>query len=122
MNPLHPVNVSEKLALINEHWTPKVIAELNDYQIKLARLSGEFVWHQHDETDEMFYCVGGVLKIELPDRTVTLHPGDVFVVPRGVQHRPVADEECQVMLIEPIGVINTGDAESDRTAPNDDWV
>ena len=116
------ISVREKLALFNDHWRPKVIAELNDYQIKLAKLQGEFVWHTHDDTDELFICLSGHLRIELPDSTVTLNEGDLFVVPKGMEHRPVADEECQVMLIEPRGVTNTGETESDMTAPKDDWI
>jgi mannose-6-phosphate isomerase-like protein (cupin superfamily) len=99
-----------------------VIAELNDYQIKLVKLHGEFVWHQHDDTDELFLCVSGELKIELRGSTVTLSEGELFVVPRGIEHKPVADEECHVMLIEPRGVINTGDAQSGLTAENDQWI
>lgn len=116
------VNIDAKLALISDNWTPKVIAELNDYQIKLVKVQGEFVWHQHDDTDELFLCLSGELRIELRDSTVSLKEGELFVVPRGVEHRPVADEECQLMLIEPRGVINTGDAESTLTAENDRWV
>ncbi len=100
----------------------QVIAELNDYQIKVVKLQGEFVWHQHDDTDELFLCVSGELKIELRDSTVTLCEGELFVVPRGIEHRPVADEECHVMLLEPRGVINTGDAQSVLTAENDQWI
>ena len=116
------VNLDAKLALISDIWTPKVIAELNDYQIKLVKVQGEFVWHQHDDTDELFLCLSGELRIELRDSTVSLKEGELFVVPRGVEHRPVADEECQLMLIEPRGVINTGDAESTLTAESDRWV
>ena len=122
MDEMRPVNVQHKLALFDDHWSPKVIAELNNYQIKVAKLSGEFVWHRHADTDELFYCVSGSVRIELRNGDVTLTPGEMYVVPRGVEHRPVADEECHVMLIEPRGVINTGDAVSDRTAPSDSWV
>jgi len=116
------INLSERLELFSDFWRPRVIAELNDYQIKLVKIRGEFVWHQHDHTDELFICLGGCLKIELPGSTVTLNEGELFVVPKGVKHRPMADEECHAMLIEPKGVINTGDAESELTAPQDQWI
>ena len=116
------INLSEKLDLFQDHWSPRVIAELNDYQVKLVKLHGEFVWHQHEHTDELFICLKGDLRIELPETTVELHEGELFVVPRGVEHRPVANGECHVMLIEPKGVINTGDTESELTAPGDRWV
>ncbi len=116
------INLSDKLSLFRDLWSPRVIAELNDYQVKLAKLQGEFVWHQHEHTDELFICLKGVLRIELPDSAVELHAGELFVVPRGVEHRPVANEECHVMLIEPKGVINTGDTQSGLSAPNDQWI
>ncbi len=116
------INLSEKLAMFSDHWAPKVIAELNDYQVKLAKLQGEFVWHKHDHTDELFICVSGQLRIEMKEADVTLNEGDLFVVPKGLEHRPVAEEECHVMIIEPKGVVNTGGAESDLTAPNDEWI
>jgi mannose-6-phosphate isomerase-like protein (cupin superfamily) len=116
------INLKEKLELISEHWSPKVIAEMNDYQLKLVKLKGEFVWHQHDETDELFFCVKGDMKIELRDGSVSLTEGELYIVPRGVEHRPVAAKECQVLLIEPQGVVNTGGVESELTAPNDQWI
>ena len=116
------INLKEKFKLISEHWRPKVIAEMNDYQLKLVKLEGEFVWHKHDDTDELFLCVSGAMKIELRDGLVSLGEGELFVVPQGVEHRPVAEKECQVLLIEPQGVVNTGDAESELTAPNDQWI
>ncbi len=117
-----PVNLAQKLTLFAEHWSPRVIAEMNDYQFKLAKLHGEFVWHCHADTDETFLCLSGQLDIQLRGGTVTLGAGDLFVVPRGVEHRPVARDECHVLLIEPRGVVNTGDADSERTADNDVWV
>ena len=116
------INLSQKLSLFAELWSPKVVAELNDYQVKLAKLQGEFVWHQHDDTDELFVCLKGSLNLELRDSTVVLNEGELFVVPRGVEHRPVADQECHVLVIEPRGVVNTGEADSDLTAPNDQWI
>jgi mannose-6-phosphate isomerase-like protein (cupin superfamily) len=116
------INLEQKLSLISEHWSPKVVAEMNDYQLKLVKLKGDFVWHKHDETDELFICVNGEMKIELRNDVVRLSGGELFVVPRGVEHRPGAEEECDVLLIEPRGVVNTSDAESDLTAPDDQWI
>ena len=99
-----------------------MIAELNDYQIKLAKLQGEFVWHSHEHTDELFICLSGELRIEMRSSTVTLCEGELFVVPKGVEHKPVADEECQVMIIEPGGVVNTGETESHMTAAENQWI
>ena len=118
----HAINLVEKLGLFTEHWAPRVIGELNDYQLKLAKLSGEFVWHTHPDTDELFLVVSGTLDIALPDRVVTLHEGELFVVPKGVAHQPRAAQECHVLLIEPRGVVNTGDAGGAQTAPNDVWI
>lgn len=116
------VNLNDKLGLFYDFWSPKVIAELNDYQVKLAKLKGEFVWHQHDHTDELFLCLSGQLRICLRDSSVILNEGELFVVPKGLEHKPVADEECHVMIIEPVGVINTGNTDSDLTAPNDQRI
>jgi len=114
--------LAAKLSLFSEHWTPKVIAEMNDYQFKLAKVHGEFVWHQHEETDETFIILDGELKIEFRDRIMHLSAGEMVVVPKGVEHRPVADKECHILLIEPKGVVNTGGEEGELTAPNDDWI
>lgn len=121
MNPV-PVRLAEKLARLGEPWSPRVVAELNDYQFKIAKLQGAFVWHRHPETDEAFLVLEGRLAIELRDGRVEMAPGDLWVVPKGVEHRPVADGECSVLLIEPRGVVNTGDAGGERTAPNDVWI
>ena len=118
----NPINLAEKLAKFEEHWSPRVIAEMNDYQFKLARVQGEFVWHDHADTDEVFIVLEGELEIEFRDGKVTLSKGEMFVVPRGVEHKPVAREECKIMLVEPRGVVNTGDAVSELTAENDKWV
>jgi mannose-6-phosphate isomerase-like protein (cupin superfamily) len=120
--PQSSINLSEKLHLFTDLWAPKVIAELNDYQVKLAKLHGEFVWHQHDDTDELFLCISGELKIALHDSVVSLNEGELFVVPKGVEHKPIADEECHVLIIEPKDVINTGDTQSALTAPNNQWI
>jgi mannose-6-phosphate isomerase-like protein (cupin superfamily) len=116
------INLEEKFALFNEHWTPKIISELNDYQIKIVKVEGDFVWHDHSDTDEFFFVIEGTLFIEFESETMELNAGEMYVVPKGVQHRPFAQKECKVMLIEPQGVVNTGDANSDLTASNDVWV
>ena len=119
---VNKVNLAEKFALFSEHWTPKIITELNDYQIKIVKVEGDFVWHDHSDTDEFFLVIEGTLFIEFEDETMELNAGELYVVPKGVQHRPYALEECKVMLIEPRGVVNTGEAESDLTASNDVWI
>ncbi len=116
------VNLEQKLSLINDHWTPRVVAEMNDYQFKLVKLEGEFIWHKHDDTDEVFYLVDGELTIELRDGNVHLKTGDMYVVSKGVEHRPVAKAECQVLLVEPKGTTNTGNMDGELTAENDVWV
>ena len=116
------INLREKLAVFSDQWSPKVIAEMNDYQFKLVKIEGEFVWHEHDDTDEAFIVIEGNMRIEFEDGLVELSEGEMYVVPRGVRHKPCADTECKVMLVEPRGVVNTGDADSELTAPNDEWV
>lgn len=115
-----PVDVNHKFSLFSDHWSPKVVARLNDYEIKLVKLQGEFVWHTHDETDELFLVISGELTIQLRDGDVHLGPGQLFVVPRGVEHCPVAAGEVQAILIEPAGVVNTGTTDSTLTATYDD--
>ena len=115
-----PVDLAEKLASFSEQWSPKVVARLNDYEIKVVKLQGEFVWHSHDDTDELFLVLDGELTIQLRDGDVTLRPGQLFVVPRGVQHCPVATGEVHAVLIEPAGVVNTGNAGGPLTAGYDD--
>lgn len=115
-----PIDIADKLAQFSEHWSPKVVARLNDYEIKLAKLKGEFVWHTHDDTDELFLVIEGRLTIQLRDGDVTLGPGQLFVVPRGVEHCPITDGDVAVMLIEPSGVVNTGSAGGELTAAYDD--
>jgi len=113
------VDIRDKLSLFSEHWSPKVVATMNDYEVKVAKVKGEFVWHSHADTDELFLVVDGTLTIQLPDGDVTLSPGQLFVVPRGVEHCPVAAEEASILLIEPAGVVNTGEAGGDLTATHD---
>ena len=116
------INLREKFGLFEEQWSPKVIAEMNDYQFKLVKIQGDFVWHRHAETDETFFVVEGELRIDLRDDAVTIGPGEMFVVPKGVEHKPFAAREVKLMLIEPKGVVNTGDAGGEMTAKNDVWV
>lgn len=116
------INVADKLAGFGEHWSPRVIAEMNDYQFKVVKLLGEFVWHSHADTDETFVVVAGTLRMQFRDRDVVLQAGEMIVVPRGVEHCPSADAECHVLLIEPRGVVNTGDAGGALTARNDVWA
>lgn len=115
-----PVDLADTLSRFDEHWTPKVVARLNDYEIKLVKLKGEFVWHTHDDTDELFVVIDGDLTIQLRERDVIVRPGQLFVVPRGVEHCPIARGEVHAMLIEPVGVVNTGRAGGALTAPYDD--
>ncbi|MGW7075310.1 cupin domain-containing protein [Streptomyces sp. NPDC054866] len=105
-----PVNIADRLAGFSELWSQKTVATLNDYEVKLAKLHGEFVWHSHEDTDELFLVISGQLTIQLRGGEVTLAPGELFVVPRGVEHCPVADEETAILLFEPAGTLNTGDA------------
>ena len=111
------VNLAEKFALFGEHWRPKVVAELNGQEVKLAKFQGAFVWHKHDAEDELFLVVKGSFRMEFRDHETTLEAGEFLVVPRGVEHRPVADEEVEVLLFEPAGTKNTGNVESELTAP-----
>ncbi|WP_431683499.1 cupin domain-containing protein [Kitasatospora sp. KL5] len=108
--PVAPVNLADKLSHFSELWSQKKVAVVNDYEVKLAKLKGEFVWHSHEDTDELFLVVSGRLTIRLRDADVVLQPGELFVVPRGVEHCPTADEETAILLFEPAGTINTGDA------------
>ena len=117
------MDLAEKLSLFSEHWSPKVVARLNDYEIKVVKVKGEFVWHDHADTDELFLVLEGRLTIQLRDpdeRSVTLGPGQLFVVPRGIEHCPIADGDVSAMLIEPVGTVNTGTAGGDLTASYDD--
>lgn len=116
------INFAEKFARIDAPWTPRVVAELNDYQFKLVKIEGDFVWHRHEDTDEAFLVQSGELTIDFRDRSVQLRAGEMLVVPRGVEHRPHAGRECHVLLIEPRGVVNTGDAGGALTARNDVWI
>ena len=117
-----PVNFVEKLAQFDDHWAPRVIAQMNNYQFKLVKVLGEFVWHDHPDTDEVFIVLEGRLVIRFADGQVELGPGDLYVVPKGVQHQPVAEQLTHVLLVEPEGVVNTGDTGGALTANNDVWI
>lgn len=117
---MNVVNLHACFAQFSEHWTPHIVAELNGQHVKVARLLGEFDWHHHEHEDELFWVISGTLHIELRDRTVTLDPGELFVVPRGVEHRPVCEREVQVVLFEPASTLNTGNVETERTVRNPD--
>ncbi len=116
------INLAEKIGLIAEQWSPRVVAELNDYQFKVVRIEGDFIWHDHPETDEAFLVLDGELRIDFRDDAVRLGPGELFVVPKGVEHKPFAAAEVKLLLIEPRGILNTGHAGGERTAQNDRWI
>lgn len=117
------INFSEKLNLFNEHWQPKVISEMNDYQFKIAKIEGEFIWHSHKDTDETFIVLKGEIQIDFKDGKVVVKQGEMFVVPAGVEHRPSSNKESHIMLIEPKGVVNTGEnVDSNLRAENDVWI
>lgn len=118
----HAINLIRKLDLIVEQWQPRVVAEMNDYQFKVARLQGDFIWHSHAETDEAFLVLDGTLRLDFRDGSVTLGSGELYVVPKGVEHKPCAEEEVKLLLIEPRGVLNTGEQGGERTALNDLWI
>ncbi|HCJ30663.1 MAG TPA: cupin [Pseudomonas sp.] len=120
--PYSAINFAEKYALFHEQWAPKVVAEMNDYQFKIVRLEGEFVWHRHADTDETFIVLEGELVIHFRDGEVTVGAGEMYVVKKGVEHKPSAARETKLLLIEPRGVLNTGDETNERTAVNDVWI
>ena len=116
------INFDEKLARFSEHWTPKIVAKMNDYHFKLVKFRGNFVWHSHAETDEAFIVLGGEMAIDFRDGKIDLVKGEMFVVPKGVEHKPFAREECKVLIIEPAGTINTGDIGGQLTAKDNVWI
>jgi len=116
------VDLLDKCRLLTEAWQPRVVAELNDYQLKVVQVRGDFVWHEHPDTDEAFLVLEGALRIDLEEESVRLTKGQLFVVPRGMRHKPFAEVDTYVLLIEPRGVANTGSAGGERTAPNDVWI
>ena len=112
------INIDQKLSLFNDHWNPRIIGELNKQHVKLAKIKGEFIWHKHDKEDEMFLVLKGTLKIEFRDRIETIHENEIIIVPKGVEHRPIAEEEVSIMLFEPATTINTGGLDNERTRKN----
>ena len=116
------INLSEKFAKFSDQWSPKIVARMNDYEFKLVKAEGEFVWHRHLDTDEVFIVVAGEMTIHLRDGDVRLRAGEMYVVPKGVEHKPSANAECRLMLVEPAGTPNTGDVVSDKTAAQGVWV
>ena len=116
------INFSYKFSKFNDRWSPKVIAEMNDYQFKLVKIKDDFIWHKHDDTDEVFIVLDGTIFIEFEDETIQINEGEMIVVPKGIKHNPYANKEAKIMLVEPSGVVNTGDKEDKLTAPNDEWV
>jgi mannose-6-phosphate isomerase-like protein (cupin superfamily) len=117
-----PINIRDKFAKFSEQWSPKVIAQMNDYHFKIARIEGEFVWHDHPETDEVFIVLKGELEIQFRDGNVVLNEGEMFVVPKGMEHKPVAEQECHILLVEPAGTKNTGDVVNERTVADSVWI
>ncbi len=116
------INLKEKLSKFNKHWSPRIIAEMNDYQFKVAKIKGEFIWHNHKDTDETFIVIEGKMSMKLRNRTIELSEGEMFIVPKGVDHKPCANEECKILVIEPRGVINTGDAGGKLTINEELWI
>ena len=119
---IQKINIKSKLKTFSDLWSPKVIAEMNDYQFKLVKIKDDFIWHSHEDTDEVFIVLEGTMYIEFNDEIVKLSEGELLVVPRGTKHRPFANEEAKIMLVEPRGVVNTGDTDSDFTAKNNQWI
>jgi mannose-6-phosphate isomerase-like protein (cupin superfamily) len=119
---MEKIIIAEKLRLFSEYWSPKIVGELNGQQVKLAKFKGEFVWHKHDDEDEMFLVIEGILKMELRDKTIEIHKNEFLIVPRGTEHRPVADEEVAVMLFEPASTLNTGNTENELTKHHLDTI
>ena len=117
-----PINFREKLAKFSEQWSPKIIAQMNNYRFKIAKIEGEFIWHDHPETDEVFIVLKGQFEIQLRDGSVVLKEGEMYVVPKGIEHKPVSTRECHILLVEPEGTMNTGDVVNERTAAGNVWV
>ena len=116
------INLKEKYSKFNQHWSPKVIAEMNDYQFKLVKIQGEFIWHDHKDTDETFLVIEGEMTIEFKNGKIDLSEGEMYIVPKGVEHKPYSKKECKILIIEPKGIINTGDKKGELTAKEDVWI
>lgn len=117
-----PINLADKLAKFSDRWAPKIVAQMNGYHFKLAKIQGDFIWHAHDDTDEVFIVLDGAMTIHFRDGEVDLRAGELFVVPKGVEHKPFASEECRIMLVEPAGTANTGAIRNELTASDGVWV
>ena len=116
------INFTSKFSKFTDQWSPKVIAQMNDYQFKLVKIENDFTWHKHDDTDEVFIVLEGQIFIEFEDETIEINEGEMLVVPAGIKHKPFAEREAKIMLVEPSAVVNTGDNEGELTAPNDQWI
>ena len=116
------INLTNKYSKFADYWSPKIIAEMNDYQFKLVKIKGEFIWHKHEDTDETFIVIEGSMMIKFRDGEVQLNKGEMYVVSKGIEHKPYSDNECKVLLIEPKGVINTGDVNNELTVDKENWI
>jgi mannose-6-phosphate isomerase-like protein (cupin superfamily) len=119
---LHPINIKNKLRLFSAYWSPKIIAQMNNYDFKIAKIQGDFVWHSHPETDETFIVIHGKMQIHLRESAVNLNEGEMLVIPKGVEHKPFAQEECHILLIEMAGTVNTGNIKSPKTIDSSEWI
>ncbi len=119
---LKAINLKEKFLKFNTHWSPKIVAKMNDYHFKLVKIKGEFVWHNHNDTDEVFIVIDGKMIINFENDKVELSSGELFVVPKGVEHKPYSEDECKILIIEPKGVVNTGDVISKMTVNEEKWI
>ena len=119
---LNKINFKDKFSKFTDYWSPKIIAEMNDYQFKLVKIKNDFIWHSHKETDEVFIVIEGNMSIEFKDKIIDLSEGEMLVVPKGLDHRPFSDNECKIIIIEPRGIINTGEIGGDLTSENDIWI
>ena len=116
------INLKEKYTMFSKHWSPRIIAEMNNYQFKIAKIKGEFIWHDHKHTDETFLVIEGSMTLQFRGSEVNLSAGEMFVIPKGVEHKPCAENECKILVIEPKGVINTGDVRDELTINDDLWI
>ena len=119
---MEKVNLDQKFALFNEQWKPKIVGELNGQHVKLGKIKGSFVWHQHENEDELFLVVKGRMRLELRDSTVDVDEGEFIIVPRGIEHRPVADGECHILIFEPTSTLNTGNVQDEFTVIEPEWI
>ena len=117
-----PIDINDKFALITEHWKPKVIGKINNYLLKIGKLQGDFVWHQHEDTDELFIVNKGILRVDFREGAVFLNQGQMLIVPKGIEHKTHADEECEIIMFEPETTLNTGNVQSDMTVPAPEWI